>query len=661
MQITTFNKGLNTRLAPHLISADNSVVCNNVDIESGILKPVKSVKDLGINSKNYFNYSEYHKNYISYDSKSDFVEYNDVTYITNGIKPKKYNRLRQYRNLGIQRPIEKPKIVNTASAKPINGLSVTNKITSGNLPSSPLVYVLVNVKNGIYSKPLLITCSASVTNDMQVNTEILNVSSETELYRYLINKVNFTSSNLTGSRFIEFTDLKDPIADTAELYRFYNGELRFLNSFNDENEIFSDSVYNISANNVFDFSKVTSFNGTYQYVYTFYNSLEDVESAPSPISDEIYLVSGAIKLFNIKSSSDEQVNKKRIYRVGGNTTSFTLVSTIDNEVLTYTDTIPDTNLSNTLLISNNYYEPPTDLKYITEAYSILFGASGNKLRFTPVNKPEAWPPEYEITFNSTITGIAVVSTGILVFSKYKTYLVTGNDPLSFNSVILDRNKGCIEHKSISEIGNGSVIWATDQDLSISSGTEVKSLTKSLLGKIELNPINSTVHNEIYYCLNSDNTILVADYRYGLSIYYLALTLDYINFADGKLIGINNGTLKELLVGDNYESMSYKSPVFTDALEKIANGSLVGVNLYTEYKTYKKVYISYTGQINFKIYLDGELCCDYNLSGSAVGSTPKLEVIQVPFESQRGFSIQFEINGIGEVYEIQYDPGDRKND
>ena len=41
MKISTFNGGLNTRAAKHLLNAAQSTVCNNVDFFDGSLKPLK--------------------------------------------------------------------------------------------------------------------------------------------------------------------------------------------------------------------------------------------------------------------------------------------------------------------------------------------------------------------------------------------------------------------------------------------------------------------------------------------------------------------------------------------------------------------------------------------------------------------------------------------
>ena len=95
-------------------------------------------------------------------------------------------------------------------------------------------------------------------------------------------------------------------------------------------------------------------NATYQYVYTYYNSYTGVESGPSFVSVEVSPSSDKVDISGILVSSDPQVTHKRIYRVGGGLTSFTLVDTISAGATTYTDNIADTAVDGRLLETTTY-------------------------------------------------------------------------------------------------------------------------------------------------------------------------------------------------------------------------------------------------------------------------------------------------------------------
>ena len=43
MTLNNFSGGLNTRLSPNLIQVSESIICENVDLESGTIKPLKGL------------------------------------------------------------------------------------------------------------------------------------------------------------------------------------------------------------------------------------------------------------------------------------------------------------------------------------------------------------------------------------------------------------------------------------------------------------------------------------------------------------------------------------------------------------------------------------------------------------------------------------------
>ena len=69
--------------------------------------------------------------------------------------------------------------------------------------------------------------------------------------------------------------------------------------------------------------------GVIQYVYTYYNSVDGTESAPSPISTEINASGNSISV-SVTASPDPQVTNIFLYRVGGTLTQFTRVEELPN-------------------------------------------------------------------------------------------------------------------------------------------------------------------------------------------------------------------------------------------------------------------------------------------------------------------------------------------
>ena len=86
MTINDFSGGLSKRLSPNLIQVNESTVCTNVDLTSGILKLLKEVtataRTIPLNNP-IFTY--FKGTYLSSNSGTSYVEFNDKLYIANGI------------------------------------------------------------------------------------------------------------------------------------------------------------------------------------------------------------------------------------------------------------------------------------------------------------------------------------------------------------------------------------------------------------------------------------------------------------------------------------------------------------------------------------------------------------------------------------------------
>ncbi|RKY53162.1 MAG: hypothetical protein DRP93_07025 [Candidatus Neomarinimicrobiota bacterium] len=339
-------------------------------------------------------------------------------------------------------------------------------------------------------------------------------------------------------------------------------------------------------------------------------------------------------------SSDPQVDKKRLYRIGGSLTTQTLVVELDNAVTSYDDVTKDTGVIGTLLEDLDALPAPNDLAYLTEAYAMLFAAQGSKLRFTPIGKPDSWPELYYLQFTSDITGIAEVANGLLVFTKFKTHLVTGTGPLSLSQQPLSNDQGCLAFESVQTI-SGSALWVSSDGICISSGSQVIVASKDSLGKQSLDVTDSIVYDEAYYALDSFGTMLVYDFAYGKVYKRLKLGNESLAIANDVLYGWTSGELYTLFASANSVSMTYISP-------RCIEGS------GTEQKTYKNVRIYHKGDIIIKIFIDDAEVVTKTLTGE--DST----TIKVPQSEQRGFFIQFTVTGTGEVYEIEYIAGSRHN-
>jgi hypothetical protein len=248
-----------------------------------------------------------------------------------------------------------------------------------------------------------------------------------------------------------------------------------------------------------------------------------------------------------------------------------------------------------------------------------------------------WPDEYVIPFEAEITGIGAAANGLLVMTKYKTHIITGTSPTTLSKQLSSGDQGCISFRSVQSVSNGAVVWASLDGLCMSAGGETPVVTRNILGDLRLDPKHSVVVDENYYLFQNGDKTLNWDYRYNPIFKTIDFGIDYAAAAKGDLYGIGNGKLWKLRSSESNLTMKYKSPRFTE-------GSL------TQPKTYKKVYFRSEGDIILNILINDLLV------GTYTRSTKDTHEVQIPQDKQRGFYIQFEIEGTGTVHEIEYTAG-----
>lgn len=633
MKLIQFNGGLNVREDPHLLSLNEAVEYTNIDNSGGSLKPVRSMATEALTRKKFAYFFAAENIWVDSDIRRDYVEYEGTLFYTDatGSYKQKGSSLNQ---LGIAPPSLAPSLDKTDAPSQLTQLAINNDTSSGNLPSGNLDYLLVNVDtNGNFSEGLVIRVNASTTSATSVNSYDYAEESWKGLTK-------IDTSVGASARSVKFKDFKGTLYSKAILFRFYDDRFRKVADITSLGQVVTDSVLDISGNQELDNSLFGPIRGTYTYVYTYYNKVDGTESAPSPVSAELVIGSGKITVQNIQSSTDPQVGFIRIYRVGGDLTKFTFVAEIANGTVSYLDTLKDTVLTGELLSTTNYDAPPTGLKYITQAYAMLFGAVGSKLYYTPIGKPNAWPGDYFIECVETITGIAIVANGLIVFNKTKALIVSGTGPTSLSKSPLSMSQGCIDHYSIVNI-DGAAYWASTDGICASNGNVPTVISKDKLGKLALEPVQAVMLDQVYYLLQLNGSVLAIDFRYIPIIKSFKLPIDMLHVGNDTLYGWRGGIARELFAGTGFERFKYVSP-------KLSDGRV------SEKKVYKKVYIYSKGVVELKLYIEDKLVGTYQFDSQDAHE------IQPPQTLQRGCFIQFEISGTGEVLEIEYIAGARKD-
>ena len=685
MKINDFTGGLSTRRRPQFLELNQAAEYSNIDNSAGTLLAAKDkvATDTG---RKLFN-QWFDSTWIQSVVKRSYAELNGWLYWSNEGVPKKYQDGNTY-DLGIEAPLKSQKPTVSRDSSDVEAVNEVNvyQSTGGDLPGSAwLQYKFVNRSSDRVAFPLTIevntgngkvrnvqggdaaftstwvTRNAGLLNQFQYYNEKSGKYEIRPEYKDYVGTVDFaihsedyiykdepwaytrrTSNNYDVIQ-VNFADIGAEIgSEGVDVYRFYKQKWRKVGTITGGSPTLLDGTYDISGNAQLEEDLIVGPWGWFQYVYTYYDSERGIESGPS-FPSKAKRVYGVALIEDMAVSDNSAVDKKRIYRVGGSETAFTLVAEIDNADTTYVDGLGTTELDGDLLQTQTYTAPPTDLKYILEAYAMLFGASGSRLYYTPINNPDAWPELNFIEFGTTITGTAEVSTGILVFTEFKTYIVLGSTPETLSKDILSQDQGCVGFESIQSIGNNT-IWVSTDGICATNGGTVIVVSRDALGKTEITPIDSVVHDEVYYVLDNNYQILAYDFRF--EPIFKRLDLGIRSFAVGQdtLYGTsdpaedNTYTFSTLLSDlTSNTSMTWKSPRFVEGR-------------ITEEKTYKKVYISLYRDIILKVYIDDKLVLTREFEEDFH------DQIQIPADCQRGHYIQFEITGTGEVTEIEYEVG-----
>lgn len=372
--------------------------------------------------------------------------------------------------------------------------------------------------------------------------------------------------------------------------------------------------------------------GTFTWAITYYNVTDGSESPPI-LTDEIVLEDQAAQ-FTVPKSHDTQVTRVRIYRVGSNFTVFSLVVEFDintSSEYTITDNTSSSVAAAIPLSTDTGGTPVADLKYLIEANAMLFGASGSKLYYTPINQPWNWPPLNFIAFPRPITAIGNTANGLIVATRFETFLITGSTPTSLSRQLISNSQGAISNDSVQNIQDACV-WASGEGLCVSNGGKVNVITRSRLDLVRFDIDSSAVNDQKYFGHLTDGRTLVVDFETGV-LSYLEASIGSILKANEILYGFSNGKLFELFAGSTNLPWRWQSARF------IGPG-------YTQPKMYKIIFIYSEGPVNFKVFINDDVAADVNLQTG-------LNEIRVQIKNTRGYYMHFYAEGTGEIFEITW--------
>jgi hypothetical protein len=611
-RVNNFDGGLSLRIDPSLIKINESQRLLNVDPNPVVLRSGKAFTSSNVSILN--SSYNFRGSWITSANIRDYVEYENRLYFTEKGLGAKVVATDEYK-LGIDRPSSKLAV--DSSGSPItdkNGVQIAGIVVKkpdldhNSIPSTLKQTAFGNLAVG--ETKYRITLVSNGVNVHSVDESIVT-----------------SGSNISVS-----LAFPRSFGTIIRVYREYQGKYRLISelSLTVATEVI-DKVLDISAKTEYTAVSLTT-QGTVQYTETFYNNILDFESAPSAYSAEYNVKKGElVKLSNLATTTDTQVTHRRIYRLGGNLESMVMVAELAIAETEYLDYTSDTKATNILSTQKNY-PPETSMHSLTEAYGIFFGLVGSELRFSEIDKPNAWSPENSLKLRHDGTGLLAVPQGLLIFTSTMTYFLTGTDKTKFSLSLVSEKQGCLTNKSCQFVKNAP-LWVSHDGICTFETGYVSVISKPLLGKTTFDVAQSVVYDEQYFMLKTDGTLLVFDMRSGFRFY----NLDYgssvhgLVVHNGQLYFASGGKLCTAFTGDDLR-FKYTSPVF------------IG-NSHADAKMYQLARIRANGTFDVKFYIDGELALTKTLSGNKVFD------LKPPTVSQRGYACHFEIEGVGVVYTL----------
>ena len=252
---------------------------------------------------------------------------------------------------------------------------------------------------------------------------------------------------------------------------------------------------------------------TTAYVYTYVSDYGE-ESAPSAPSSLVDYYDGQQKTITIPSDLGSGFAiasaKKRIYRIatGTSASEYLFVAEVTYATTSFTDTTVDVQLSEPLTTTNHLPPPNDDLtvnpsgplkSLVQHPQGFLVGHTGRTLCFSEPYLPHAWNPNNQITVPSDIIGLCAFSQGILVATKRRPYLLSGNAPSSMDIVPFENEQACTSDRSIVEVGGGVIFASHDGLVAVSGGQAVLITEKHFDRETWARFYPSSIHA---YCLDT---------------------------------------------------------------------------------------------------------------------------------------------------------------
>jgi len=226
---------------------------------------------------------------------------------------------------------------------------------------------------------------------------------------------------------------------------------------------------------------------TRAYTYAFVTELGEIGPAADPTVAS-GLDDGTWNLTGIQEEAPDSENRSithvNIYRTVTSTSgvaTYFFVVQVPIGTLAYNDNDPTSLVSlNEQYDGFDWYPPPEDMVGLIELPSgSLAGFSGTDLYFSEPYRPHAWPPEYTLSVDYPIVGLASVQNGVVILTTSAPAVAFGQHPATLSLVKSTIVEPCLSKRSIVTATEG-VYYASHNGLVLASPSGLDITTKPVI-------------------------------------------------------------------------------------------------------------------------------------------------------------------------------------
>lgn len=608
-ELVTFDGGLSTKKSSNLIARNEGIVCQNVDLEIGSLKPISSLKYIttttGYHLRVFNDILIHNENILD---ERFYAEFADRLYWTDG----------SYNGYGLMRYEQHPTPDATETTD-----TTTADYTAGQ-------YILQSTSDVMYECIMASTTGVLLTNATYFTalpSENAGVPAEAP--------VKMTDAQL-ASIVME--------VNTVETGRLtYNGEYTYAFTMLDENGVESSPAIKVSG------VLLNNKNHLAIHMKMLKTDWSTLFAGSNGIN--IYRTGGDNPTFNLIA---ENLSAEHASIIDGD-----LDPDYTAGYFYFVDTIADIDVSRIELTTFENTPPPENIDMLVEHKGTLFASNGKNVHFSQTGAPEFWGALDYVRLDGVCTGLGIFGNAVIAFTKSSTYMIEGNDRDNISLQKLPFNQGCVNKFSIVNIDN-YLVWTSLNGVCLFNGADVQVITKKTIAWDEFKRLGNVTYDDYansamkwdggdgfnikyatgyrdkYYGVFS-NGVMIIDLADGLkvsSIYAENVVAAKINEDDNFLyIVIDNGDSTYDVYG-TFQSDSKMTATWKTG--RLSDGS---VNVKKHYRDVELDGVP----INVTVFVDGKEF--FNVAGKERFFLPAGAI---------GHDIQFEINTINEIRGLKYE-------